>query len=47
MLTLCDSYIVLVSGFYFAPQRQEDDSLVGSLTSLPLMQSMQAFFTLR
>lgn len=42
------SYLVLVSGFYFAPQRTEDDTLVGNaLTSLPLVQSAQAFFNLR
>ncbi|GJE91758.1 calcium/proton exchange-like protein [Phanerochaete sordida] len=41
------SYLVLLAGFYYAPQRTEDDTFVGSLTALPLLQSFQAFFTLR
>ena len=41
------SYMVLVAGFYFAPQRTEDDTLMGDvMTQLPLVQSVQAFFNL-
>ncbi|KAI0345719.1 hypothetical protein BDW22DRAFT_1411802 [Trametopsis cervina] len=38
------SYLVLTSGFYFAPQRTEDDPFVGSLAQLSVVQSVQAFF---
>ncbi|KAJ3559485.1 hypothetical protein NM688_g317 [Phlebia brevispora] len=41
------SYLVLASGFFFAPQRTEDDTFVGSsLTSLSFFQSFKAFFSL-
>ena len=46
-LTLSPSYLVLLSGFYFAPQRTEDDTFVDNvLTSLPLFQSIKTFFGL-
>ncbi|KAI0689709.1 hypothetical protein BC835DRAFT_1282437 [Cytidiella melzeri] len=41
------SYLVLISGFYFAPQRTEDDSFVAGLSQLSIVQSVQTFFTFR
>ncbi|KAI0086590.1 hypothetical protein BDY19DRAFT_894663 [Irpex rosettiformis] len=41
------SYLVLVSGFYFAPQRTEEDPFLGAIQQLPVIQSVQAFFTFR
>ena len=40
------SYLVLTSGFFFAPQRTEDDTFVDSkLTALSLFQSAKAFLS--
>ena len=40
------SYLVLTSGFFFAPRRLEDDTFIdNTLTALPLLQSAKAFFS--